>query len=148
LRSQVIFWIVIFLIKFLSKTFFCLALVAITILALLPIDMLTAPVFNWWDKAQHAAAFAVLTAMGLAAFPDRAGRMAVGLVFYGGAIELAQLGVGWRFGEWQDLLADAAGVLAVWAVGSLWPERKAGGEAREVGKTGEVGKVGDTSGKG
>jgi VanZ family protein len=138
------------LIKFLSKAFFCLALVAITVLALLPIDMLTAPVFNWWDKAQHAAAFALLTAMGLAAFPDRAGRVAVGLVFYGGAIELAQLAVGWRFGEWQDLLADTAGVLAVWAVRSLWPKRRTGGEARQVGKTGEVGKVGDasTSGQG
>jgi len=111
--------------KLLNKILFCLALVTISVLALLPTEMLTAPVFNWWDKAQHAAAFALLTALGFAAFTQRPGGVALGLVCFGAAIELAQLAVGWRFAEWQDLLADAAGVLAVWVVRTLWQKRRA-----------------------
>ena len=111
--------------KIINKTIFYLSLASVAVLALLPTDMLTAPVFNWWDKAQHAAAFAVLTALGFAAFAQRPGRVAVGLVFFGGAIELAQLAVGWRFAEWQDVLADTVGVLAVWFVSSLWQKRRA-----------------------
>jgi hypothetical protein len=32
------------------------AMVAVTVLALLPIEHLQMPVFDWWDKAQHALA--------------------------------------------------------------------------------------------
>jgi VanZ family protein len=92
--------------------------------------MLTAPIFSWWDKAQHATAFAVLAALGFAAFPNRLKRVVVGLVFYGGVIELAQLALGWRFGEWQDLVADMAGVLAWWALRTLWQKRRGGSQAR------------------
>ena len=45
------------------------------------------------------------------------------MVLYGVAIELAQLAVGWRFGEWQDVVADMAGVLAAWALRGLWLKR-------------------------
>jgi len=113
-----------------NKTIFYLALSAITLLALLPTHMLTAPIFSWWDKAQHATAFAVLAALGFAAFPNRLKRVVVGLVFYGGVIELAQLALGWRFGEWQDLVADMAGVLAWWALRTLWQKRRGGSQAR------------------
>jgi len=33
--------------------------------------------------------------------------------------------VGWRFGEWQDLLADMVGVLAVGVARTLWQQRRA-----------------------
>jgi VanZ family protein len=115
----------IYLMQKFNQTMFGVALVTFTVLALLPSEMLTAPVFNWWDKAQHAAAFAVLTALGFAAFAHRPWRVVVGLVCFGAAIELAQLAVGWRFGEWQDLLADMVGVLAVGVARTLWQQRRA-----------------------
>ena len=90
------------------------------VLALLPVELLTSPVFNWWDKAQHALAFAVLSLLGFAAFPVRMGGMPLGMVLYGVAIELAQLAVGWRFGEWQDVLADITGVMVAWGLRRLW----------------------------
>ncbi len=36
-----------------------LAMAAVTVLALMPIEHLQMPVFNWWDKAQHVLAFVV-----------------------------------------------------------------------------------------
>ena len=117
---EIIFNIVIYLMKIFFKLLFVSALVVTTVLALLPIEMLTAPVFNWWDKAQHALAFAVLGALGFAAFPSRPGRVALGLVLYGVAIELAQLAVGWRYGEWEDVVADTAVLALVWLLRRLW----------------------------
>jgi hypothetical protein len=73
-------------------------LLCVTVLALLPVEMLSSPVFKWWDKAQHSLAFAVLGLLGFVAFPARLRQVAAGLVLYGVAIELAQLAVGWRFG--------------------------------------------------
>ena len=105
---------------FILKILFALALASVTVLALLPADMLTSPVFIWWDKAQHALAFVVLSLLGFAAFPARLGQVALGMVLYGLAIELAQLAVGWRFGEWQDVLADITGVMVAWGLRSLW----------------------------
>jgi len=92
------------------------AMVAVTVLALLPIDQLQLPVFNWWDKAQHAAAFVVLTAWALLLWPGATGRVMVGMVAYGAGIELAQWAVGWRFAEWADWAADAVGVLVAWGL--------------------------------
>jgi hypothetical protein len=102
------------------KVLFFSALLSVMVLALLPVELLTLPAFNWWDKAQHALAFTVLSMLGFAAFPARLGRVALGMVFYGVAIELAQLAVGWRFGEWQDVLADITGVMVAWGLRSLW----------------------------
>ena len=102
------------------KVLFFSALLGLMVLALLPVEMLTSPVFNWWDKAQHALAFAVLSMLGFAAFPARLGLVALGILFYGVAIELAQLAIGWRFGEWQDVLADITGVMVAWGLRSLW----------------------------
>ncbi len=109
--------------KYILKIVWFIALASIAVLALLPVDMLTSPVFNWWDKAQHALAFGVLAGLGFLAFPQRLGQVAVGLVFYGVLIELAQLAVGWRFGEWQDLVADFAGILVAWLAVRLWRQR-------------------------
>lgn len=99
-----------------------MALIGITVLALLPSEMLTAPVFNWWDKAQHALAFVVLTLMGFVAFPTQWMRVALWLMLYGVGLELAQLAVGWRFAEWQDVVADSVGVMLAVALraGLIW----------------------------
>ncbi len=80
-----------------------------------------------WDWVAHGVLFALLAWVwcGQAA---RAGRIrgvvaaAAGAVAYGGAIEIAQIQLGYRSGEWMDLVADAVGV-AVGAVlaTSLWP---------------------------
>ena len=80
-----------------------------------------------WDRVAHGVLFALL-AWAWCAPAARAGQVrgvlvaAVGAVAYGGAIEVAQMLVGYRSGEWMDLVADAAGV----AVGALvaagiWP---------------------------
>ena len=88
----------------------CLAMLGVTVLALLPVAHLQLPIFDWWDKAQHALAFAVLTGWALWLWPGAAWRVVVGMLAYGAGIELAQWAVGWRFAEWADWAADAVGV--------------------------------------
>ena len=92
------------------------AILAVTILALLPMEHLQLPVFDWWDKAQHALAFAVLTGWALLLWRQWAGRVVLGILAFGAGIELAQWAVGWRFAEWADLAADAVGVLVAWVM--------------------------------
>ena len=71
------------------------------------------------DKVQHILAFAVLTALALAAYV-RAHPVviAAGLFAVGGFIELAQMlpAIG-REGSWLDFASDCGAVLAVLAVG-------------------------------
>jgi VanZ family protein len=94
----------------------CAAMVAVTVLALLPIEHLQMPVFDWWDKAQHALAFVVLIGWALLLWPHAAMRVALSMVAYGAGLELAQLAVGWRFAEWADWAADAVGVFVAWGL--------------------------------
>lgn len=93
--------------------------VLITILlSLVPVALLP-QAFNWWDKAQHALGFAVITGLGLLAYPKARGWLPWGLLLLGGCIELAQAASGWRHGDWLDLLADAVGigvVLVAWYI--------------------------------
>jgi VanZ family protein len=93
-----------------------LAMVAVTVLALLPTEHLQMPVFDWWDKAQHALAFVVLTGWALLLWPHAAIRVALSMLAYGACLELAQWAVGWRFAEWADLAADAVGVFMAWSL--------------------------------
>jgi VanZ family protein len=102
-----------------------LAMLAATVLALLPVEHLQLPIFNWWDKAQHALAFAVLTGWALLLWPWARARVLLGMLAYGGGIELAQWAVGWRFAEWADWAADALGVALAWvAVGRAGRDQK------------------------
>lgn len=95
-------------------------LVAMVVLSLLPPAYLAAPVFNIWDKLQHAFGFMALTALGWIAFPHLPHwRLALALLALGGAIELAQHATGWRHAEWSDWLADALGIGAAWVAASL-----------------------------
>ena len=93
-----------------------LAMVAVTVLALLPIEYLQMPMFDWWDKAQHAMAFVVLTGWALLLWPRAAVLVSLGMLAYGAGLELTQWAVGWRFAEWADLAADAVGVFVAWGL--------------------------------
>jgi len=90
-----------------------LALLATMIAALALLPGNEAPRLGIGDKWQHVLAFA---ALGFAS--ERAGRgdgrarssAALGLLAYGGAIELLQTQVPGRSAEWSDLAADALGI--------------------------------------
>ncbi len=80
-----------------------------------------------WDRVAHGALFVLLAWVWCGA-AARAGRVrgvllaASGAVAYGGALEMLQMLLGHRSGEWMDLAADVVGV----AVGALlavrvWP---------------------------
>jgi VanZ family protein len=109
----------------LSRVLFVLALLAIGVLALIPPKHLEMPLFDWWDKAQHALAFGVLTVWALLLWPASALRVVLGMLAYGAAIEVAQWAVGWRFGEWADWAADAVGVLSAWGACRAWTSSRA-----------------------
>ena len=96
------------------------ACLAVAVLSLLPAEQLPAVAFNWWDKAQHALGFALLGVLGLLGYRQRPRRVVWGLLVFGGLIELAQAATGWRYGDWQDWLADALGVAGAWGLLALW----------------------------
>lgn len=100
----------------LFRVLFWSAVLVMGVLALIPSRHLQIPLFDWWDKAQHALAFAVLTVLGLRAYAAAWPRVLVGLLLYGVLIEVAQHLSGWRVGEWPDALADALGVCLAWCV--------------------------------
>jgi VanZ family protein len=99
---------------------FWLAAVVVGALSLTPVQHLPPQVFDIWDKAQHAAGFAVLALLGRLAYPNATFALVLGLLGYGAAIELAQSATGWRSGDVQDWLADAAGVMVGLALGVAW----------------------------
>ena len=95
-----------------ARAAFWLATVAVLVFTLTPSQHLPRDPFNFWDKAQHALAFAVPTLLGLLAWPQPSLRwkLLLSLVALGGAIEMAQHLTGWRHGEWADWAADGVGV--------------------------------------
>lgn len=94
------------------RSAFWALLLCVAVLSLMPVAYLPPQVFSLWDKAQHALAFMALCALGLQAYPRHPWRVALWLLAFGGAIELAQAATGWRHGEWADWLADAVGLAA------------------------------------
>lgn len=91
---------------------FLLTLVLATILALIPAPSVPQAV-QFWDKAQHTLAYAVLAVTGCAAFPSRARLVAAGLLLHGALIEVLQATLTTtRFGDVADLFADTLGILA------------------------------------
>lgn len=98
---------------------FWLFVSAVIVLSLMPVDYLPDQVQSVWDKAQHAFGFAVLTVLGLWAYPGRARWVLPGLLLLGALIELAQGATGWRHGDWQDVLANAIGIVLGAAVGFI-----------------------------
>lgn len=104
----------------LYRPIFWLACLAVGALSLTPVQNLPHQVFDIWDKAQHAAGFAVLALVGMLAYPRVLIGVTLGLLGYGAAIELAQSATGWRFGDIQDWLADAIGVFTALALRTSW----------------------------
>jgi VanZ family protein len=88
-----------------------LLLIVISYLALSP-----APpkgIGSSWDKLNHAMAFASLAFCGYCSLSSHRARwlgLPLALLAYGGAIELMQLNIPGRDGEWADLIADAVGI--------------------------------------
>ena len=89
------------------------------------------PRFAQADKLNHLLAFGTLG--GLAALCTAAGRRPallamLGLLAYGGFIELVQTQLPTRHGDWADMLADGAGIvlgqLAAAALRRRWPSRR------------------------
>ncbi|MCI3134066.1 VanZ family protein [Phenylobacterium aquaticum] len=80
-------------------------------LTLSPTDEL--PKVTLWDKAEHALAWFVLTALGLVLSPRRPRAIAVFALFLGVLVEVLQaiLPVG-RDADWHDAVADSVGVFA------------------------------------
>jgi VanZ family protein len=98
---------------------------AITLLALLPAPPQQASL--GWDKLNHVAAFATLAVCAVLGWRDsHAARLAVllGLLAFGGAIELLQLQVPNRSGEWADLGADVIGLGLGTTLALLWLRRR------------------------
>jgi len=98
----------------------------VTVLALVPAP--PRPMDLGWDKLNHVAAFAAMAVC--AAFGwrgARAARLAVllALLAFGGAIELLQLQVPNRSGEWGDLGADAIGIGLGALLAGWWLRRRA-----------------------
>ncbi|WP_296532711.1 VanZ family protein [Rhodoferax sp.] len=88
-----------------------LLIVAVIYLALAPAPPSTMD--TGWDKLNHALAFTALAFAGYLGFPAAlAGRtlLLAALFGLGGAIEILQLFVPGRSGEWSDLFADSIGI--------------------------------------
>ena len=87
-------------------------LIATLVLALVPAP--PSGLDTGWDKFNHVLAFATLAfcqCMSLPSSPSGRAWGLLGLLAYGGAIELLQRLTPTRQGEWSDLLADAVGIL-------------------------------------
>ena len=103
------------------KILFWACFLALNALALSPAPYLPPlDVLNWWDKAQHAIGFGTLTALAVLAYPAVSKlRIGLMLVALGVLIEVLQYFSGYRFGDWQDAVADGVGVLGG-LVGVTW----------------------------
>ena len=95
------------------KVLFWLCFVALNALALSPAPYLPPlEIFDWWDKAQHAIGFGTLAVLAVLAYPGVSKlRIGLMLVALGVLIEVLQHFSGYRFGDWQDAVADGVGVV-------------------------------------
>ena len=91
---------------------FVVSLLAVFWLALLPAPDVVKLV-SWQDKIEHAVLFAGLALLALAAWPQQPLAIALGLLVYGAAMEVAQSFTTHRFGDPWDWLADAVGLLVL-----------------------------------
>ena len=96
-----------------KKLAFWTCFIALNVLALMPGPYLPPlEIFNWWDKAQHAIGFGTLAVLAVLAYPGVSKlRIGVLLMVLGVLIEVLQYLGGYRFGDWQDAVADGVGVL-------------------------------------
>ena len=70
-----------------------------------------------WDKAEHASAWTVLTALGLILSTRRRWAIGIFALLFGVVIEIAQATMGWgRNGDWRDLIADLVGIAVAYLI--------------------------------
>lgn len=105
---------------------FSLCLAVGLAVALMPPQTLVPP--TGWDKANHAMAFAVLAMLGCAAYPGRRAPVLLGLLAYGGAIELLQGLTGYRSAEVLDVVADGVGLFFGWTFTRLSSRARRAGQ--------------------
>lgn len=91
------------------RFFFWILVIWVFVLAMSPPSTVN-PVMVFSDKLMHAGAFFVLGGLGFWAYPELRKIVFIGLLFYGGAIELAQSATADRSPEWMDWLADILGL--------------------------------------
>ena len=107
-----------------SRRAFWLSFAAVLVLTQVPSNTLPAVLFDWWDKAQHALAFATLFLLGRLGYPpEKTFRLLAGLALFGAVIEVLQALTGWRTGDVEDWVADVAGLAIGWTLGQcalLW----------------------------
>lgn len=96
---------------FIAKIGFWIACIVFEFLCLIPTAYLPSGLFDWWDKAQHVFAFSCLSTLGIFAYRKSVGMVVIGLLLYGGLIEVLQWLMGWRSGEIADWMADGIGIL-------------------------------------
>ena len=82
-------------------------------ISLIPAEHLpvAAPLFTFGDKILHASAFAGLCLIGSWAYLNRPYSIMLGLLVFGGAIEIAQFATGWRHMSFGDFVANAVGII-------------------------------------
>lgn len=99
---------------------FGVALLAVLVLSLLP----TSPYApsTGWDKTNHVLAFSVLAYLGCRAFPTQVMVVLIGLLVYGGLIEILQSYTPHRVGDWYDVFADGLGLPIGW-LAHLWHKK-------------------------
>ena len=108
----------------LAAVAFSAAFAITAVLLLLPGD--TLPQMPLWDKAEHAATFAMLTILGHSAMERSRHRLLLvaGLIGFGILTEMLQTFVPGRSSEIADAVADAVGVLTVttvwWLASRAW----------------------------
>jgi VanZ family protein len=95
-----------------ASFFGCLA--AVLVLSLVPGEVRLPD--TGWDKSNHFIGFAALAVTGLNAYPQRPSQLLLGLLAFGGLVEVLQSFTPSRYAEWLDLLADAIGLLLGWVV--------------------------------
>lgn len=89
---------------------FAFGLVLTTVLLLIP-SFKIPKAFDFYDKTQHLLVFIMLTLAGMLAFPKRLKTVVLGLILYGGLMEVMQSALTTtRHGEWLDWLTDGVGI--------------------------------------
>jgi VanZ family protein len=91
---------------------FGMCVLVVLVLALMPKDM--AMPSTGWDKSNHLLAFSVMALLGLRAYPGRTMAVLAGLLAYGVLIEVLQSFTPNRSADWQDIVADAVGLVLGW----------------------------------
>jgi len=94
-----------------SRAGFWLAIILVGIVSLVPASQIVDT--GMWDKAGHAAAYGLLSTLGLSAYPSQPARFKTmaGLFAYGMAVEFLQSYVPGRMSSVGDIAANLVGIL-------------------------------------